>query len=213
MTNQTVLVLCAHNDDQIFGAGATLAKYAKKGINVKSIIFSFGESSHPHLRPEVIIKTRIKESLAADKVIGGAGIAYLGLKEGKFPEEIEKKNIKERIRLLIKSEKPIKVFTHSLNDGHRDHRAVVALVNELLDDIPCEVYSFEIWTPFRIRNRYNPKLIEDVSDTFKTKINAIQIHKSQKVTIVNLILSIYFKAKIHGLFNGFKYAEVFDKIK
>ncbi|MFC1774686.1 PIG-L deacetylase family protein [Nanoarchaeota archaeon] len=213
MKKETILVLCAHNDDQVIGAGGTLAKYAKQGCIVKSIIFSFGASSHPHLKSELIIKTRIKESLQADRILKGSGVAYLGLKEGKFKEEIKKKKVKERLQLLIKKEKPSKIFTHSINDPHGDHKAVFNLVMEMLNVIDCEVYTFEIWTLFRLHNRYKPKLFEDISDTFDSKIKAFKSHKSQKISIVNLILSVYFKAAFNGWKYNCKYGEVFNKLK
>lgn len=213
MKGKSVLVLSAHNDDQVIGAGGTLVKYAKRGAIVKSIIFSFGESSHPHLKPEVIIQRRIKESLDADRIIGGAGVAYLGLKEGEFKAEFDRKGTRERLLEIIEKDNPVKIFTHSINDPHPDHRAIANLVVELLPKIKCPVYTFEVWTPFRLRNRYKPKLLEDVSATFATKIKSILAHKSQRVAIANLILSIFVKGKIHGISYGYKYAEVFDKLQ
>ena len=213
MKNKTVLVFAAHNDDQVIGAGGTLAKYAGEGVNVKSIIFSFGEGSHPHLKPEVIIQKRIRESLDADRILGGSGVAYLGLKEGKFRDEFVKKNIHRRLLDMIRKERPAKIFTHSVNDRHPDHRAVADLVVEMLPGIACPVYTFEIWTPFRLRNRYAPKLLVDISGTFATKMKSIFAHKSQRIAIGNLLLSIFFRAKMHGVSHGYKYAEVFDKLK
>ncbi|MDO8660733.1 MAG: PIG-L family deacetylase, partial [Candidatus Woesearchaeota archaeon] len=81
---QTILTICAHNDDQIVGAGGTLAKYAAEGKRIRTVICSFGESSHPHLKREIIVERRVKESLRADKILGGSGVAYFGLAEGKF---------------------------------------------------------------------------------------------------------------------------------
>ena len=40
---EAVLFLCAHNDDQLIGAGGTIAKYAKEGKKIVTIVFSFGE--------------------------------------------------------------------------------------------------------------------------------------------------------------------------
>ncbi|MBD3318693.1 hypothetical protein GF342_02170 [Candidatus Woesearchaeota archaeon] len=210
---ETILVLCAHNDDQVIGAGGTLIKYAQQGATIKSIIFSFGESSHPHLQPQVIAKRRMDESIKADKIMGGSGVAYFGLREGKFAEQIKQKKIKEKLRLLIEREKPAKIFAHSINDPHPDHKVIAKLLIELLPDIDCEVYTFEVWTPFRLRNRYLPKLFVDVSETFFTKMKAIRAHESQKVAITNLFLSIYLRAKLHGIANTCKYAEVFDKLQ
>ena len=58
---ENIFVFCAHSDDQIFGPGATLAKYASVGKGIYTVIFSYGRLSHPHFREEVIIETRVKE--------------------------------------------------------------------------------------------------------------------------------------------------------
>ncbi len=81
---ETILSIAAHNDDHVIGAGGALTKYAKEGSRVRTIICSFGESSHPHLKKEVIVERRVKESVQADKVMGGSGVAYIGLREGFF---------------------------------------------------------------------------------------------------------------------------------
>jgi len=211
---KTILALVAHNDDQVIGAGGTLAKYARMGKRVRTIIFSFGEGSHPHLKREVIIKTRVQESLKADKIMGGKGIAYLGLKEGCFQDEFRKKNIYKKIFDIIKFENPELIFTHSLDDPHPDHRAVYSLVYGLWKQkkIPCEVFSFEIWNPLRLRKRNVPKLIVDISDTFETKIRAVMAHKSQKMAIGMLFWNIWLKAKWYGLKTGYKYAEIFHRV-
>jgi LmbE family N-acetylglucosaminyl deacetylase len=209
------LVLCAHNDDQIIGAGGTLAKEANEGRPFKTIIFAFGESSHPHLKPEVIIETRIKESLASDRILGGSGIAYLGLKEGKFGEEIKNKKIKARLREVIKKENPDKILTHTADDPHPDHRAVYKLIQELIKDktIKCDVYGFEIWNLLSWKHKKRPRMVVDVSDTFDQKIKALKAHQSQKMTIISLTWKIYLKNIIAGFDNHIRYAEVFYKLK
>lgn len=210
----TILAFVAHNDDQVIGAGGTLAKYAQMGKCVKTIIFSYGEGSHPHLKKDVIIKTRIKESLKADKIMGGSGITYLELSESHFAEEFKKKKVYERISEVISNECPEMIFTHSLDDPHPDHKAVFWLVKGLMHKkvICCPVFSFEIWNPLRIRKRNVPKLIVDISNFFETKIKAVLAHRSQKIAIGVLFWNIWVKAKWYGLKTGFKYAEIFHQV-
>ena len=131
MVKETILVLGAHNDDPIFGAGGTLAKYAKQGHKIRTVIFTYGEMSPPDLKPEIVIKTRIKESLISDKIIGGKGITYLGLKEPSFLKEIKQSKIKQKVKNIIKKENPSKIFTHGPNDAHPAHMAVYNLIKEL----------------------------------------------------------------------------------
>ena len=97
----TILVVCAHSDDQIFGVGGTLAKYSKEGKNIKTIIFSYGENSHPWLKEKVTIQMRVKESYEADRVIGGGGVLFYNLKEGNFVEEVEKNNVKDKLKKIM----------------------------------------------------------------------------------------------------------------
>ncbi|MBD3202682.1 hypothetical protein GF327_00165 [Candidatus Woesearchaeota archaeon] len=216
---ETVLVLCAHNDDQIIGVGGTLAKYAKQGKHIITVIFSYGEKSHPHLKKDVIIKQRVKESISANKILCGedSEIYYLGLSETKFTKEIKEKNIAKQIKKIIKEKKPGKIFTHSIDDPHPDHRAIYKFVSEFLEEINYkgDVYSFNVWNLFiNIRKRDRPKMVVDVSDTFKIKMQAFERHKSQMVQArLPLTWSIYFRAILNGLMHKMKFAEVFFKIR
>ena len=210
---ETILVLAAHNDDQVIGAGGTLAKYVNEGKKFITVVFSYGEKSHPHLKPEIIIEERKKEADACDKILGGSGIIYLNLQEGKFHEEFKKKKIKTKIKNIIKKIKPSKIFTHAIDDPHPDHRAIYRLVEEIIEDIPCDVYSFDIWNFLKLKHRDKPKLVVDISKTFNKKIDAIKVHKTQSVAIASQLLKIYLKDFTNGFNNNCKYAEVFVKLK
>ena len=210
----TVLIFCAHNDDQIIGAGGTLINYAHEGLSFKTIIFSFGRSSHPHLKEEFIIKTRVEESLRSDKMLGGSGIAYFGLKEGAFPEEFKKNRIKDKVRFIITQEKPVKIFTHSVDDPHPDHRAVYKLVKDVIEELPFHVdtYSFDIWNIWSLKRHQQPKMVVDITQSFQQKMKALRAHTSQKTAIWSLLWNIYVRAIVIGWDYGYKYAEVFYRI-
>ncbi|MBW2996483.1 PIG-L family deacetylase [Candidatus Woesearchaeota archaeon] len=212
---QNVLVFCAHSDDQIFGPGATLAKYSKKGKKIYTVIFSYGENSLAWLKPALAIKTRVAEAKKADKIIGGSGVRFFGLKEGKFPEEIEEKKIKKKLQKIIMSRKPTKIFTHSREDPHPDHRAVYHAVMEALDGIKhkCSVFTFDVWNPFTIKKKHLPRLYEDVSESFPKKIKALKVFESQKASLLALFWSVYVRAIVHGFHIHKRFAERFFKIR
>ncbi|MFH1440064.1 MAG: PIG-L deacetylase family protein [Candidatus Woesearchaeota archaeon] len=211
---ETILCLCAHNDDQVIGAGGTLAKYAKQGKEVYTYIFSYGESSHPHLQREVIVKKRVSESHATDRILDGKEIYHFGLKEGSFLKEIEERGFKEKIKNIIMEKNPSKIFTHSQDDPHPDHRAVNKIIREIIDKTnqTAELYSFDVWNPLTARGRDRPMLVVDISDTFHLKIKALKAHKSQKLTLLTMIPATYARAIINGLNNHCRYAEIFYKI-
>jgi LmbE family N-acetylglucosaminyl deacetylase len=211
----TILAIGAHNDDHLIGAGGALTKYAKEGKRVRTIICSFGEKSHPHLRKEVIITRRVKESLQADKIMGCAGVAYLGVREGHFDEDFEKRDIAKKLAWIVQKEKPSKIFTHAPDDFHPDHRAVYRLVMQLVEQkkIKCPVYSFDIWSLVKLRNRNLPRLVVDISDTFNTKIKAFLVHESQTLAIWALLWKLILKDWLSGVIHGHRYAEVFYRLK
>ncbi len=212
---ETILAIAAHNDDHLIGAGGALTKYAKEGKRVRTIICSFGEGSHPHLKKEVIVERRVKESIKADKLMGGSGVAYLGVREGKFDEDFKERDIESKLSWIIKKEKPSKIFVHGLDDFHPDHRAVYRLVKRLMDNgaITCPVYSFEVWSFLKLRNRNLPRLVVNISDTFNTKIKAFLVHESQTLAIWSLLWKLIVKDWLSGVLHGYKYAEVFYKLK
>src|SRR5574341_63793 len=208
---ETILAIGAHNDDHLIGAGGALTKYANEGKRVRTIICSFGEKSHPHLKKDVIIRRRVQESLKADKIMGCAGVAYLGVREGHFDEDFEKRDIAQKLAWIIRKEKPSKIFTHGIDDFHPDHRAVYHLVMSLAEKgkIKCPIYSFEVWSLVKLRNRNLPRLVVDISSTFNTKIKAFLVHESQTATIWLLLWKLILKDWLSGIIHSYKYAEVF----
>jgi LmbE family N-acetylglucosaminyl deacetylase len=211
----TIIVFCAHSDDQILGVGGTMVKYANEGKRIYTLIFSFGEATHPWLKRNVAAEMRAKESEAADKIIGGRGIRFLGLKEGRFSEEFEKKNMRSFVKSIIRKLKPEKIFTHSIDDPHPDHRAVHKLVLDTVDEMGyrCDIYAFDVWNPLKIRKRSEPRLYVDITDTFDTKMKALAQFRSQWLAMLALRWSVYIRAWINGIHNDCKYAESFVKVR
>ena len=211
----SVLIICAHSDDQIFGPGGTVAKYAKEGKKVHTIIFSYGEQSLPLQKKEYTIKSRVKEAIDVDKYLGGHGVTFLGLEETKFSEQFIKKGMYLKLRRLILKYNPSIIFTHSVDDPMPDHRALNKLLLETIDKMryKCDVYMFDVWNLFNFKKRHNIKIVVDVSDTFKMKIKALKMFTSQQRSLVLLMWSVYLRAWYSGRDIKVKHAETFYKIR
>ena len=213
---QNILVFSAHSDDQILGPGGTLAKYAEEGKNIFTVVFSYGEASLPHYKKKIAIETRVNEAKKADKIIGGKDISFFGLKEGKFSDEIKEKSILRKIKRILLEKRPEKIFTHSPEDPHPDHKAVLDAVLEALDKsrLKTDVYCFGIWNIFNIRKSNLPRLYIDITSTMNKKIEALKAFKSQKIAIFTLFSRVFVKALIHGMrLKNSRYAERFFKIR
>ena len=210
-----VLVICAHSDDQIFGPGGTVAKYAEIGKKVYTIIFSYGEQSHPWYQKHHTIKARVKEAIEVDKYVGGSGVIFLGLEEGKFQKQFIQRKMYPKLKKLIQKYRPSRIFTHSVDDTLPDHRALNKCTMETIDKMRYkgEVYMFDVWTIFNFKKTKYSRIIVDISDTFEKKVKALRLFKSQKMALISLMWSVYLKAWTNGKGIGVKYAEVFYKIR
>ena len=213
---QNILVFCAHSDDQILGPGGTLAKYAEEKKNICTVIFSYGEAGLPYFKRKVAVETRVKEAKKANEIIGGKDIYFFGLKEGRFPEEIKKKDIIKKIKKLMLEKKPEKIFTHSPEDAHPDHREVLKAVLEALDKarLKSDVYCFDVWNILSFKKSSLPRLYIDITHTIEKKREALKAFTSQKAAIFTLLWGVMIKSLIHGMhLKNSRFAERFFKIR
>jgi LmbE family N-acetylglucosaminyl deacetylase len=212
---ETVLLLCAHPDDEILGAGGTIAKYSQEGKKVIAVIFSYGEKSHWWLKKRYTVEMRVRESKAAGSIVGIHDTVFLGLKDFELKEEMQHSKNLDLLEKVIKNYNPSKIFTHSQDDLiYADHKAVWDAVEKVTDKIRFkgDVYVFNIWAK-DVRLSKNPKLFIDISDTFSLKWNALKCFKSQHMYIFQLYPSVLWKAFKNGLEHKCRFAEVFTKVK
>jgi LmbE family N-acetylglucosaminyl deacetylase len=64
------MIVAAHPDDEVPGAGGVMAMLAAAGTRLRPIAVTDGEALHPAADPEVIGRVRTEESAAAREVLG-----------------------------------------------------------------------------------------------------------------------------------------------
>ena len=207
----TILIFCAHSDDEVIGMGGTIAKLTTEGKRVITIIFTYGEKSTPHLKEEVTLKQRLIETKTVDKLLKKKSI-FLGLKEANLEKQIHELKIKEKIKTLIKKFNPKQIYTLSSTDPHKDHRLVNKIIMEIVEELDYkhDLLIFEVWN---VVNEPHPRIYSDISQYFKIKLKALKLFKSQRHYIYPLWLSVYFKARLNGFKNKNKYSEMFYKLR
>ncbi len=212
---ETIIVMSAHSDDFVIGAGGTISEYVKQGKKVISIVFSYGEKSHPWLKEKVVQKFRIQETKDAAKALGCETVLY-DMKEGKFYEEYQKKKYEKEFLELLKREKPSKIFTHSNEDPHPDHKAVHKITLELYEQLKekPEFYIYSIWNPVSFKTQH-PMLYVDITGSYKEKVKSLHAFPSQRYNaIYPLFILILFRAVRDGFkIKGAKFGESFYRIK
>ncbi|MEK6937744.1 MAG: PIG-L deacetylase family protein [Nanoarchaeota archaeon] len=213
---ETIVVFGAHSDDFVIGAGGTLARYVEEGKKVISVVFSFGENSHPWLKEGIVQQMRSKEAVEACNVMKITRLVFYDLAELNFMEEYKNKNVEKELLQLLETEKPTKIFTHSQEDPHPDHKAINQITLQLWEKLPKavrpEIYTYSIWNPVSFRNNY-PSFYVNISQYFGIKLKALKTYRSQKFHIIYPVLLLFFRAIKDGLKVHSLYGERFFRIK
>jgi LmbE family N-acetylglucosaminyl deacetylase len=77
----SAVIIAAHPDDEVLGAGGTLAILAASSARIRIVAITDGERSHPDRGPAELARVRIAESAAALRLLGAqsAEVVRLGL--------------------------------------------------------------------------------------------------------------------------------------
>jgi len=120
-----IVAVLAHPDDESFGMGGTLARYASQGAAVYLILATRGEAGIPGTDPRCAGEIREAEARAACQVLGVQGPTFLGFMDGGLtavPDEVAVARLVQELR----QQRPDIVLTFGPAgvSGHPDHVAV-----------------------------------------------------------------------------------------
>jgi len=212
---ETIIVFGAHSDDFVIGAGGTIAQYTQEKKKVLCIVFSYGEKSHVWLQQKIIKKVREKEAIKAGKILR-CRVRFFDLREGHFAEDGEKQEVEQELLKLLEKEKPTKLFVHSFEDPHPDHKASHRIVLQLLEALQNqqkpELYTYSVWNPVSFKTQC-PALYVNVTKTFSKKLKALQAFRSQRLHIVYPFFLLLFRAVLNGFKIRTLFAERFFRIR
>jgi LmbE family N-acetylglucosaminyl deacetylase len=194
--NERVLVVLAHPDDPEFFCGATLAKWAREGKEIRYLLLTCGDkgSDDPAATPEMLCDDRQAEQLAAASVLGVKGVRFLGNPDGELVNsaEVRREIVREIRRFkprIVVTGDPTTYIRQNLGINHPDHRAAGAATldaifpaagnrmyfPELLKEGLLPHSPKEIW----LSGSNEPNQWVNVNDTLESKLAAIHEHKSQ----------------------------------
>lgn len=180
---RTLVMVGAHPDDESFGPGATLAKYAAEGVKVYYICTTGGEAGT--VEPKFLKKfdsiksLRAYELKHAAKALGLAGVFYLGYRDSNMrgtpdntnPDCLAMAPVEEaagKIVRLFRKLKPDVVITHDAggNYGHPDHIATHNATKMAFETSGDRVKYPEAGEPFQPSKLYymvNPRKMMKVA--------------------------------------------------
>ncbi len=135
----SVAVVAAHPDDEILGAGGTMALLAAAGVRLRLIAVTDGEGSHPHADPAEIGQLRQQESEAALDLLGAGDteVVRLGLPDTGLADREDELAALLRVHCAG--------FAACLapweEDGHADHEAAGRAARRVC----ASVLTYPVW--------------------------------------------------------------------
>jgi LmbE family N-acetylglucosaminyl deacetylase len=215
-----ILVIAPHPDDEILGAGGTIAKYIAGGNKIYVCIVTRGSS--PLFSEDSVQKAR-REAVSSHRFLGITETYYLD-----FPavmlEMINRYEINEKIYEVIAKTKPDIVFIPHHGDMQKDHQIIseasmVALRPKYSHKVK-QVYAYETlseteWNIPHSSNAFIPNVYSDISEYLVAKTAAMKLYESQLSDFPNprSLEAIEALAKYRGSTVNVKAAEAFMLVR
>ncbi|NWG35445.1 MAG: PIG-L family deacetylase [Chloroflexi bacterium] len=189
----------AHPDDQEFTIGGTLARWARAGCEIISVVITSGDagSNDPTQGADykpILAELREREQLAANAVLGIKETVFLRYPDGELQPTLA---LRKELTRLIRQFKPDTVLTGNPQGwfygseylNHPDHRAAAqAACEAVFPSAGTRLIFADLlsagYEPHEVRRLYihgveNPDTWVDISETLEVKIKALQQHASQ----------------------------------
>ncbi len=180
LEDDKVLVISPHVDDETIGMGGTLLKYRNRGARISLVYITDGSGSVSDLSKLELSKARAKEAREVQESYGVGELYFLDQLDGSVNSEDQEAVL--RLVEILDIEKPRKIYTPNLLDGHRDHIASTIL---LLKAIEIWDRDFKNICMYEVNTMNDPRLINRVTrldeSLYKEKASIYRIFKSQDV--------------------------------
>ncbi len=177
----TTLIVAAHPDDEVLGAGGTIARLTSEGEEVHIAILGEGGTS----RDEGTVTALRRQVAQAAEHLGTPNVSHFTLPDQRF-DTVPLLEITQIVESLISMVKPDTIFTHHRGDLNLDHqithRAVLTACRPIPDAYVRKLYAFE--TPSSTEWAFGspafaPNVFVGIGAYLQTKISAMQVYESE----------------------------------
>lgn len=185
-----VLCIAAHPDDEVLGAGATLARHADDGDDVHVCILSDGVTSRyddPDEGAQAEIRQRRERAETACKKLGIESVSFHDFPDNEF-DSVPLLEIVQTIEDEMCRIEPDRIYTHHYGDLNIDHeltsRAVATAARPLPESIIEEVLLFPTlssskWSHPTGDNAFKPTVFVNVDGYEGRKTDALSVYEEE----------------------------------
>ena len=170
-----VLLFAPHADDEVLGAGGTLALHAEQGDPVSVVVAFDGRAGLPANGDPAV---RRAESRAALAHLGVDDVRFLDHPEGHAPTRSEFDAAVDEVMRIVCALEPASVYAPWTGEQHLDHHVLARVVRAALAELSFGglAFGYEVWTPLV------PTHVVDVEPVIDVKRRALGEYRSQLAT-------------------------------
>lgn len=179
-----VLVVAAHPDDEVLGAGGTLARHAQAGDEVHAVVVSEGAGSR---YDDGMVQELQAQARHASVEIGFASLRLEGLADQRL-DTLPLIELTQRLETVVNEIHPDVVYTHFPEDVNFDHgivsRAAWTACRPYRAPYVRTFLAFETpssteWAWPVPRSAFTPNHYVDITTTLDAKQRAISCYESE----------------------------------
>lgn len=225
-TDNRVLVVAAHPDDEVLGCGATIARLAREGAEVHIVILGEGITSRyeKEERPDrKLIENLHAASRQVAKLLGAKNLSLHNLPDNKF-DTVPLLNVVKIVEEVVKEVRPRVVYTHHGGDLNVDHaitsRAVLTATRTIAGCPVRELLAFEVpssteWAFQQYEPVFRADVFMDVQATIEAKIKAMEQYEGEARPFPHPRSAEALRAiaRRWGSVAGVEYAEAFSLVR
>lgn len=189
-TDNRVLVVAAHPDDEVLGCGATIARLAREGREVYIAILGEGVTSRCEKGEKADWKLVERLHAASKQVaslLGAKDLFMHSLPDNMF-DTVPLLDVVKIIEKIVKEVRPRTVYTHHAGDLNIDHsitaRAVLTATRPVAGCPVRELLAFEVpssteWSFQQYEPMFHADVFMDVQATIEAKIKAMELYEGE----------------------------------
>jgi LmbE family N-acetylglucosaminyl deacetylase len=177
-SDERIVVLAPHMDDEVIGCGGTLARHIACGSHVTVVFLTDGRgggggaAGNAAAGETGIVATRKQEARLALAELGITRMVFLDAEDGRLGANAE---LVDALRSALVAARPDIVYLPFFLEEHPDHRAASALLYEAVSGagMSFRCHGYEVWTPLF------PNCLVRIDETVEAKRRAIAHYQSQ----------------------------------
>lgn len=182
--SMSVLVIAPHTDDEVLGAGGTMARFAHEGAKVTVAVLTGGFPPDFAEEEEALIR---EEAVRAHAMLKVSETVYFDFPAAAL-DLVPHRDVNRAMGDLYKRIKPDYVLVPFLGDVHLDHQAAfqsaMVMCRPTGGHVPRSVWAYETisetnWNAPLVTPGFVPNTFVDISDYLELKLEAFRTYASQ----------------------------------